>query len=155
MGADVRVRWADVEAEAPDLAALVRAVFQAGTNKTLATLRADGAPRISATECEFGEDVTLGMMPGSVKLRDVLRDPRVALHSPTLEPPSDLSAWVGDAKLAGRLVAIPRPVGDGPTGAWFALDVAQVVHTCVDEAARELVVTTWHPGRGVERVRRE
>ncbi len=36
---------------------------------------------------EFSSDgeVTLGMMPGSMKLLDVRRDPRVALDSPTLE----------------------------------------------------------------------
>ncbi|MCR6688283.1 pyridoxamine 5'-phosphate oxidase family protein [Cellulomonas sp.] len=147
-------RWRDVEREAPDLAALVRAVFGAGTNKTMATLRADGSPRISGTELAFGEqDVTLGMMPGSVKLRDVLRDPRVAVHSPTLEPPADPTQWVGDAKLAGRLVEAPRPE-DGPPGAYFALDVTEVVHTRVDPSGEALVVTSWHPGRGVTRVER-
>ncbi|MBT0993231.1 pyridoxamine 5-phosphate oxidase [Cellulomonas sp. DKR-3] len=147
-------RWKDVAAEAPDLAALARAVFTAGTNKTLATLRADGSPRISATECELGDDVTLGMMPGSRKLLDVTRDPRVALHSPTLEPPSDMQQWAGDAKLAGVLEPAPRPE-DGPPGAYFWLDVREVVHTGLDEAARRLVVTSWHPGRGVTRVERD
>ncbi len=140
--------------EAPDLAAVVEALFGAGTNKTLATLRADGSPRISGTELAFGQDVTLGMMPGSVKLRDVLRDPRVAVHSPTLEPPSDVRQWAGDAKLAGRLVETERPA-EGPPGAYFALDVTEVVHTRVDDTGQRLVVTSWHPGRGMTRLARE
>ena len=49
------------------------------------------------------------MMADSVKLADVRRDSRVALHSPTLEPPpGDPGSWLGEAKLAGRLVEIPH-----------------------------------------------
>ena len=96
--------WGELRSDAPEFAARVRAAFEAGTNKTLATLRADGSPRISGSELAFDDDhVTLGMMPGSRKLADVERDPRVALHSPTLEPPPG-SLGAGDAKLAGVLV---------------------------------------------------
>ncbi len=45
----------------------------------MATLRSDNSPRTSANEVTFtNTDITLGMMPGSVKLLDVRRDPRVA-----------------------------------------------------------------------------
>jgi len=82
--------WAEIEQDAPEFAARVRGRFAIGTNKTIATSRRDGAPRISASEVEFGDgEVTLGMMGGSVKLLDVRRDPRIAVHSPTLEPPKD------------------------------------------------------------------
>src|SRR5664280_2467831 len=103
--------WPEIEQDAPDFTLRVRRCFDAGTNKTLATLRRDGAPRINASEIEFssGGEVTLGMMPGSMKLLDVLRDPRVALHSPTLEPPKDdPNSGPGDAKMSGSLVEI-RP----------------------------------------------
>ncbi|MEN0127912.1 MAG: pyridoxamine 5'-phosphate oxidase family protein [Brevundimonas sp.] len=146
-----RTRWSDVTAAAPELATAVAALFGSGTNKTMATLRADGSPRISGTELEIGDDVTLGMMPDSRKLADVLRDPRVAIHSPTLEPPKDPQAWVGEAKLAGQLVRIDQPEGGLP-GAYFALDVAEVVLTKVD--GDRLIVESWHPGRGVERISR-
>jgi len=88
--------WQEIEADARAFAARVRRCFEAGTNKTIATLRRDGAPRISGTELRFADgEVTLGMMAGSVKLLDVRRDPRVALHSPTIEPPKhDMSAWL-------------------------------------------------------------
>lgn len=76
----------------------VRSRFDAGTNKTIATLRKDGSPRISASELTFTDGaVTLGMMSGSMKLLDVRRDPRIAIHSPTIEPPAGaLSAAPGD-----------------------------------------------------------
>jgi hypothetical protein len=147
--------WSEVEEEAPDFAARVRERFESGTNKTLATLRADGSPRISGTELEFaGADVVLGMMPESRKLRDVIRDPRVAIHSPTLEPPTDdPSAWLGDAKFAGRLVTIDPPTdGAFPGAGYFALDISEVVLTYV--VGEQLVVESWHPGRGWEKLRR-
>jgi hypothetical protein len=76
--------------DASDFAARVRARFDIGTNKTIATLRRYGGPRISASELEFADgEVTLGMMGGSMKLLDVRRDPRIAVHSPTFEPPTE------------------------------------------------------------------
>jgi hypothetical protein len=47
--------WSEVEAEAPELAALARGFFDAHVHKTLATLRRDGSPRISATKADFAE----------------------------------------------------------------------------------------------------
>lgn len=147
--------WREVEQHAPGFAARVRRVFEAGTNKTLATLRRSGAPRISATELEFSPegDVTLGMMAGSVKLLDVRRDPRVALHSPTLEPlKDDPSASPGDAKMAGALVEIEAPADNRHDGAgFFKLDISEVVLTYVGTPADHLVIESWHPDRGWQR----
>ncbi|MGQ0481404.1 MAG: hypothetical protein ACT4O0_10320 [Pseudonocardia sp.] len=39
--------WAEVERAEPQFAAAVRALFEAHRHKTIATLRADGGPRIS------------------------------------------------------------------------------------------------------------
>lgn len=81
--------WQEIEKDAPDLAARVQARFAMGTNKTIATLRKDGSPRISASDLEFTDgEVTLGMMGGSMNLLDERRDPRIAVHSPTVEPPT-------------------------------------------------------------------
>lgn len=147
--------WAEIERDAPEFAARVRGRFDAGTNKTIATVRADGAPRISAVELQFADgEVTFGMMGGSRKLADVRRDPRIAVHCPTLEPPEgDPSAWAGDAKLAG--LAVPAgPVGDAAGGAGFRVDVTEVVLTYVGTPADHLVIETWHPGRGWQRLTR-
>lgn len=145
--------WAEIERDAPAFATRLRTVFQAGTNKTLATLRKDGSPRISGTELEFHDGrITLGMMPDSRKLLDVQRDGRVAIHSPTIEPPEKGSLGLGDAKLAGRLVAIDLPSPDAIPGFYFELDVTEAVVTWVE--GDELVVESWHPGRGLKRLRR-
>jgi len=98
-------------------------------------------------------EVTLGMMPGSTKLLDVRRDPRVALHSPTLEPPKDdPSSGPGDAKMGGSLVEITPPVDNPYEGAgFFKLDITEVVLTYVGTPADHLVIESWHPERGSER----
>jgi hypothetical protein len=147
--------WREIEQDAQDFALRVRRCFDAGTNKTLATLRHDGAPRINGSEIEFSSDgeVTLGMMPGSMKLLDVLRDPRVALHSPTLEPPKDdPGSGPDDAKMSGSLVEIRPPVDTPHTEArFFKLDITEMVLTYVGIPADHLVIESWHPVRGLER----
>lgn len=138
--------WTEIAAAAPEFAARVFRVFGSGTNKTLATLRRDGAPRISATELTFGDGrVTLGMMAGSRKLHDVRRDPRVAIHSPTIEPPEP-SRWLGDAKMSGRLVSVPPP--EGEDYAAFAVDIAEIALTYVGDPADHLVIESWCEGAG-------
>ena len=147
--------WAQLEADAPRFAERVRKVFQAGTNKTMATIKRDGSPRISGTELEFTDAgaISLGMMPDSVKLRDVMRDPRVALHSPTLEPPADPDDWLGDGKLSGVLVEVAPPAeGAFPNAGYFELDITEAVLTYV--SGKLLVVESWHPGRGWEKISR-
>jgi hypothetical protein len=146
--------WRDIEQDAPDFAARVRERFGAGTNKTIATLRRDGSPRISASELEFSEgEITLGMMGGSMKLLDVRRDPRIAVHSPTIEPPADdPESWPGDAKLAGTAVAIDPPADSPHEGAgFFRIDITELVLTYVGTPADHLVIESWHPDSGWRR----
>ena len=53
--------WKDFAQAEPDLAARVQALFEVRKHATLATLRADGAPRISGTEVSFADnDLTIG-----------------------------------------------------------------------------------------------
>ncbi len=127
-----------------------------GVNKTIATLRGDGAPRISATELEFADgEVTFGMMGGSVKLRDVRRDPRIAVHSRTIEVPAAQTLspdWPGDAKLAGLAAEVPPPADTAYVGAgFFRMDITEVVLTYVGEPRDHLVIESWHPGVGLRR----
>ena len=139
--------WGDVLGAAPDLAARVRGRFEVRKHATMATLRKDGSPRISGTEVEFdGSDVWLGSMPGAVKALDLRRDPRVAVHSPTVDPPEGGREWEGEAKLAGRAVEVP----DGGAGGShrFRIDIDEVVLTRV--ARNRLVIESWHPSRGTQ-----
>src|SRR5918995_5370643 len=130
--------WSEIEAAAPELAGRARAVFDAHKHKILATLRRDGSPRVSGIEANFADgQLWLGMMPGSRKALDLRRDPRLALHSASLDPPEDPTTWPGDAKLAGRAVEVDDPerlrklgAGDDPAGAHlFRVDITELVHT--------------------------
>jgi hypothetical protein len=62
--------WQDVEQAEPEFAQRVRALFDAHRHKTIATLRADGSPRISGIEAVFEDgDLVFGSMPNSRKGR--------------------------------------------------------------------------------------
>jgi hypothetical protein len=150
--------WKTIEDASPEFAAKVKGRFEAGTNKTLASLRGDGSPRISATECKFEDgELTLGMMGGSRKLADVRRDPRVAIHSPTLEPPPEPSTeWPGEAKVAGSLVEIRAPDdwdGTALEGAgFFRLDITEVSLTYLGgDPPDHLVIESWDTKAGWRR----
>jgi hypothetical protein len=145
-------RWQDVVESEPAFAARVQELFQARKHKTLATLRRDGAPRISGTETQFEKgDVWLGMMPGSMKALDLARDSRMALHSPSVDAPEGNDAgWAGEAKIAGHGVSVERSIDGGPPATWIRVDITEVVYTHLDAAAQNLVIEAWHPGRGLE-----
>lgn len=146
--------WAEVETAAPDLAAVARRCFAVGKHATLATLRRDGSPRISGTEVEFAEGaIYLGSMLGAVKALDLRRDPRFALHSPSVDPPPDApSDWVGEAKIAGIACDVSEQ-GTTADSHRFRLDVREVVFTRV--VGDQLEVTSWHEGRGMSVRRRD
>ncbi|MGA2012927.1 MAG: hypothetical protein ABSH51_20645 [Solirubrobacteraceae bacterium] len=92
--------WRDVEQGEPEFARRVRALFDARRHKTIATLRADGSPRISGIEAVFEE---------------------------------------------GEL---------GPDGDRFHADIAEVVHTHLNEEATMLVVRWWTPTHGLRTLER-
>lgn len=148
--------WGEFAEREPQFAARVRGLFDAHKHKTLATLRADGAPRISGIEATFEQgELTFGSMPNARKGADLRRDPRFALHSGTIDPlEGHVAEWPGEAKIAGRaLVAAPAPGAAG--GETFKVDISAVVHTHLNEAATLLVVEWWTPDRGMQRVERE
>ena len=159
--------WEDVKKAAPELALAVQRSFDAHIHKTLATLRADGSPRISGQEASFRDgQLWLGMMPDSRKAKDLLRDPRLALHSATVDPEMP----DGDAKLSGRA----EEVTDDETFAWFVgqereekgeepaepfhlfrVDVDEIVLTTLGgDPPDHLVIETWRERRGTTRVER-
>jgi hypothetical protein len=142
--------WQQFTDESPELADTVRDRFTARKHCTLATLRADGSPRISGSEVEFSDgEMWLGSMAQAKKALDLRRDPRMALHSPTVDPPEDdPSQWGGEAKIAGRAVEV-GDAGAGDGSHRFRLDIEEVVVTRVEGDG--LVIRSWHPGRGVEK----
>ena len=148
--------WKDIEVAEAEFAARVRRLFDAGRHKTIATLRADGSPRISGIECEFANgELRFGSMPGARKGADLRRDPRFALHSPTSHPDDGREAeWPGEAKIAGRAV-LAGPVDEKPDGDLFLADISEVAITRLNPEATLLVIESWTPRRGLRVVERE
>ena len=148
--------WKDLEQTEPDFAARVRRLFDAGRHKTIATLRADGSPRISGIECEFADgELKFGSMSGARKGADLKRDPRFALHGPTFHPVEGKEAeWPGEAKISGSAV-LAGSVGDGPDGDLFLADISEVAITRLNPEATLLVIESWTPQRGRRVVERE
>ncbi|WP_127782991.1 pyridoxamine 5'-phosphate oxidase family protein [Rhodococcus sp. X156] len=147
--------WTDFAVANTELAATVRRCFGVRKHATMATLRRDGAPRISGTELVWDDaGLRVGMMPGTRRAADLRRDPRVAVHSPTHDTDEDNpGSWLGEAKVSGRARDVTDSSSADPVD-WFVIDPEEVVHTCVDPAGQHLVVTTWHPVRGVQQHRR-
>jgi len=134
----------------------VLALFLAHKHHTIATLRADGSPRISGIETTFEDgELSFGSMAGARKGADLRRDPRFALHCATVDPVEGEEArWPGEAKISGRAIHA-GPLTQGPEGDSFRVDIAEVVHTHLNEAATLLVVEWWTPEHGLRRAERE
>jgi hypothetical protein len=134
----------------------VRGLFDAHRHKTIATLRADGSPRISGIEAAFEDgELIFGSMPRARQGADLRRDPRFALHSATVDPVEGSEAqWPGEAKISGRAVHAGATT-DGPDGELFHADITDVVHTHLNEEATRLVVEWWTPRHGLRRIERE
>ncbi len=148
--------WHDVEAVEPEFAQRVQALFDARRHKTIATLRANGSPRISGIEAIFEDgELVFGSMASARKGADLRRDPRFALHSATIDPVQGSEAqWPGEVKISGRAIAA-GPITDGANGDRFRADIAEVVHTHLNEQATLLVVEWWTPTDGLRRLERE
>ena len=148
--------WQDVERAEPEFAQRVRGLFDARRHKTIATLRADGSPRISGIEASFEDgELAFGSMPNARKGADLRRDPRFALHSATVDPIEGSEAqWPGEAKVSGRAIDAGS-TSERPDGDLFHADIADVVHTHLNEEATKLVVEWWTPTHGLRTVERE
>ncbi|MFD4671860.1 pyridoxamine 5'-phosphate oxidase family protein [Lentzea sp. NPDC058450] len=153
--------WAEFTAEQPEMAAFVESRFAADRHALIATLRKDGSPRISGIEPDFAHGhLWAGMMPNSLKSKDLRRDPRFALHCMTT---TASMTEAGDAKVSGtaefwtdkevylkdlfeRTEWEPKPEEID----LFRFDVTEVVQLLVE--GDEMVVLSWGEGRGVRRV---
>jgi hypothetical protein len=146
-------RWAEFEAAEPEFASRVRSLMLTRKHLTMATVRRDGSPRISGTEVEFSDgELQIGSMAGAVKALDLRRDPRVAIHGPTVDPPAGSpSGWKGEAKIAGTATEVES----GRGAHRFLIDIQEAVITRLNEAGNRLVVESWNVARGLRTVERE
>src|SRR4051812_26093736 len=143
--------WAEFEAEAPELAARARELLDAHTHLTIATIRKDGSPRISGTECEIVDgELQFGSMWRSMKALDLLRDPRFALHSGSEDPPG----WPGDAKVAGTVRHEATESEQHGQYHLFRCDIKELVVVGLNPERSKMVVEAWHEGRGLSRTER-
>jgi hypothetical protein len=149
--------WSEFQQAAPELATAVRERLDAHVHKVLATIRADGSPRVSGTETRFVDgELFIGSMWQARKAHDLQRDPRFALHTGSDDPPG----WSGDAKLAGvaeevgdqerveALIGDSKPPGPAHL---FRLDLHEVSTVALNEARDGIVIEVWTPERGVRR----
>lgn len=155
------IPWSQFASEAPETEVVFRRRLEATGLGLMATIRADGSPRISPLEPLIGDDrVWLGMMPGSTKSADLRRDPRLCLHSAT----ADKDVAEGDAKLWGKAVladddearrvykvAFEAATGndlDGLPGGFdlFWLDLTGASSLVIGDDKEHLRITTWAPG---------
>ena len=152
--------WSEFAAAAPELAERIQERFEAHKHKTMATIRKDGGPRISGTECQFEDgELWIGSMWKAVKALDLQRDPRYAMHSATEDP----EQWRGEAKIAGTAHEIvdeeevKRRNGeagaDGPSHS-FRLELTEASAVYLNDAKTKLIIEVWTPDRGVHTIER-
>jgi hypothetical protein len=156
------MNWADFEASAGDLAALGLEGFREQNLCLVGTLRADGWPRISATEVYFVDgELMLGMMRDSRKSHDLERDARITV----MTPQCDREAKRGDFKIYGSArevvdadqrerygQTIFAAIGWRPEEPYplFAVDVESAAYISFGTKRRLL---RWSAERGFERLR--
>jgi hypothetical protein len=154
------VNWLEFEAAVPELAALGRRRSSEGGLVLVGTLRRDGWPWISPVEPYFVDgELMLGMMWRSPKALDLLRDPRLVVHSTV----SDREGTEGDFKLYGTAANVADPalvrrygdateaaIGWRPTSEFhlFAVDVERAGYVVFGEERYGLA---WDPDGGLRR----
>ena len=152
---DAEVTWAEFEQADPALAQRVMTRLRSHCHAILATLRADGSPRLSGMEAPIRSGhLWLAMTPGSHKAADLARDPRFSLHS----APDAENLPEGDARIEGvvlpadeaqqaEFVAQHRhPIGDPSMMVLFTALIQRVV--LVRVADNSLLIETWVPTKG-------
>jgi Pyridoxamine 5'-phosphate oxidase len=156
------VRWDAFERACPEIATLARQRFIDDELVMVGTIRRDGSPRISPNETDFAVGrLFVSMMWHSRKAADLLRDPRIVVHSVT----ANRQGTDGDVKLYGRVVderhqevreafrdAIRDRIDwapDEPNYHCFSVDVSSAGYIRFGDDA---VALAWDPRRGLRRL---
>jgi hypothetical protein len=156
------MRWDEFAAACPDLSSLGEERLRGRELCLVGTLRRNGWPRISPVEPEFVDgELMLGMMWRSPKALDLLRDPRLVVHSVVSSRMGD----EGDFKLYGRAVLVEESdrsaryrstikaridcEPEEPNYHVFAVDVDSAGFVTFAEGNRYGLA--WDPGRGLRR----
>lgn len=101
------MRWNAFAEACPQIASMAEERLRTDEVVMLGTIRPNGRPRLSPCELDFAADrLCFGMMWQSRKALDLLRDPRLVVHS---VPIGRMNSG-GDIKLAGLAVEERAPV---------------------------------------------
>ncbi len=153
------MRWEQFAEICPELAEMARTRFVRDQLVLAGTLRSDGWPRISPCEIDIAAgNLFLGMMWRSTKAMDLLRNPRLVVHSVQCNP----EATEGDVKLYGRAIhiqdlslrtmfraAINARIGwapEEPNYHLFSVDVERAGYVAFEGGQRIMV---WDPDKGL------
>jgi hypothetical protein len=154
------MRWSDLEERQPRLAATARRRLVEPGVLLVVTVRADGSPRLSPVEPFVMEGrLLLSMMWGSLKAKDLQRDPRVLVHSIV----TNRDGGEGELKVRGAAVAVDdREVQEryaaavGQELGWqpvvgrfhlFDVDLRHVTFIRYDHETGDQHVATWPPAK--------
>lgn len=154
------MRWSELRDAQPRLADIAHERLITPGVLLVVTIRKDGTARLSPVEPFVLDGVLwLSMMLGSRKAADLLRDPRVLVHSIITSP----SGEEGEVKLRGTArheteEKVQQRYADAVSAAlpWspdvgkfhlFAVDIAQTTYIRYDNATGDQHVAIWPPGR--------
>jgi hypothetical protein len=155
------MRWSDIEHTQPRLARLAQERLIDPGVVLAATVRRDGTPRVSAVEpFVLAGELWLSMLWQSAKARDLMRDPRILVHSVI----TSRDGAGGEFKVRGAARAEDDPAtqrryADAVAASlgWnpepgrfhlFAVDIGQVAFITYDPGGSgDQHVAMWPPGR--------
>jgi len=159
------MRWAEMEQRQPNLAAIGRQRLIDPGVLLIATIRRDGTPRLSPVEpFIMAGHLFLSMLWQSRKAADLMRDPRILVHSIV----TNRDGGDGEFKVRGRAQAeddrlvqrryaasVAASLGWQPEPGrfhLFSIDIEDVVYLRYDDNTGDQYLAAWPPGR--ESVRR-
>lgn len=150
------MRWGEFAAQEPSLAALGHERLIVPGVVLVGTIRRDGTARISPVEpLVWDGDLWLSMLLGSYKAADLMRDPRILVHSIVTGPDGGL----GEYKVRGSALAEEsRQIQEGYAHevrgrlGWdpqpgqfhlFRIDIEDVTFIRYEQRSGDQFVTRW------------
>ncbi len=159
------MRWRDLQDQQPRLGAIAHERLVGPGVLLVVSIRADGTPRLSPVEpFVLDGDLWLSMLLGSLKAADLVRDPRVLVHSVVTGP----DGGEGELKVRGTAEAVTdeprqRRYAEAVSAAlpWspevgrfhlFTVEIDDVAYVRYDNASGDQLLVRWPAG--TESVRR-
>jgi len=153
------MQWELFVKACPEISEVARARFAKDQLVMVGTLRRDGWPRVSPCEIDIAAGhLFCGMMWQSTKALDLLRDPRLTVHSVTC----NREGTDGDVKIYGKAVDVRTPAlraafrdairaridwaPEEPSYHLFSVDIERAAYLIFGEGQQRIM--TWDVERG-------